>query len=443
MSEPCPDCGLPVLVLDGRQVRLPGSCRCEPVPSADEPGGVPEAADPEAAAVLEVAALGADDDEGWPPPEDEPPGDDAAGPGGLADHPGLAAIAAKYTPVDWGTAWKNQPEEVQWLIEPILEAGTVNVLFAKVDTGKSLLALELSLRLVRDGHTVVYVDEENRVTDVVDRLKAFGAEPGELDRLLFFSYAALPSLDTVTGGVHLLAVAVAAGASLVILDTTTRMVQGRENDSDTFLALYRCSLVPLKSRGITVLRLDHPGKDEARGQRGSSAKDGDCDTIWRLTEVVKNLKYRLRREKNRSGHAPDSGDLAVERRYDPVRHPWAVPDRSAEKEAVGQLCGQLDRLKVPPSAGRDRCRAALNEAGIPISNDLLAEVVRQRRFAPDSSRTAGQSGPVSDQLSAVPPHTECGGDGQVAHPSADSPGGWPPGSLGDQAQQPPTEGTAS
>ena len=212
MSEPCPDCGLPVLVLDGRQVRLPGSCRCEPVPSADEPGGVPEAADPEAAAVLEVAALGADDDEGWPPPEDEPPGDDAAGPGGLADHPGLAAIAAKYTPVDWGTAWKNQPEEVQWLIEPILEAGTVNVLFAKVDTGKSLLALELSLRLVRDGHTVVYVDEENRVTDVVDRLKAFGAEPGELDRLLFFSYAALPSLDTVTGGVHLLALAVAAGA---------------------------------------------------------------------------------------------------------------------------------------------------------------------------------------------------------------------------------------
>jgi hypothetical protein len=80
---------------------------------------------------------------------------------------------------------------------------------------------------------------------------------------------------------------VTASASLVVLDTTTRMVQGRENDSDTFLQLYRCSLVPLKSRGITVLRLDHPGKDESRGQRGSSAKDGDCDTIWRLTEVVR------------------------------------------------------------------------------------------------------------------------------------------------------------
>ena len=353
----------------------------------------------------------------------------------LTDHPGLATIASKYTPVDWDTAWKNQPDDVQWLIEPIIEAGTVNALFAKADTGKSLIALELSLRLVREGHTVVYIDEENRVTDVVDRLKAFGAEPGELDRLRFYSYAALPSLDTVTGGVHLLALAAAASASLVVLDTTTRMIQGRENDSDTFLQLYRCSLMPLKSRGITVLRLDHPGKDEARGQRGSSAKDGDCDTIWKLTEVAKGRKYKLHREKNRTAHAPDSGDLEITRQFAPIRHVWSVPDRSRQKEAVGQLCGQLDRLKVPPSAGRDRCRAALNEAGIPISNDLLAEVVRQRRFAPDSSRTAGQPALVSDHLSSVPPHTECGGDGQVAHPSEDS------GQAGES--QPPEEGPPS
>jgi hypothetical protein len=412
VSEPCPRCGRPMFV------RVGGVCgRC-----ADE--------DP-VAAVLGVTRQ---DPDGLPPPPAEPPADD------LADHPGWVTIASRYVPVDWPRAWKDQPDDVQWLIEPVLEAGTVNALFAKVDTGKSLIALEWSLRLVREGRTVVYVDEENRISDVVDRLKAFGAEPGELARLLLYSFAELPPLDTMSGGIHLLAIAATASAGLVVLDTTTRMVQGRENDSDTFLALYRCSLVPLKSRGITVLRLDHPGKNEERGQRGSSAKDGDCDTIWRLTEVTKGLKYRLHREKNRSGHAPDSGVVEVDRRYDPVRHVWAVPDRSREIEAVGQLCGQLDRLGIPPSAGRDKCRTALNEAGIPISNDLLGRVIRQRRFAPDSSRTAGQPDPVSDQLSAVPPHTKWVGDGQVAHPSPDGSGGWPPGSIGEQADQEPTEG---
>jgi AAA domain len=314
--------------------------------------------------------------------------DNLAGDG--TDEATLAKIAARYAPVDWETAWKGRPEGVEWLIPPILEAGTVNVLFAKPGVGKSLLALQMALMLVRDGRTVVYIDDENRVSDVVERLQAYGASPGELPRLLLYSFAGLPPLDTIAGGVHLHALAATAGASLVTLDTTTRMVQGRENDADTFLQLYRCSLVPLKADGITVLRLDHPGKDETRGQRGSAAKDGDADTIWRLTEITQGRSYRLHREKNRTGHSPDTEDLTVERRYAPLRHVWAVPDRSLEIEACGQVCGQLDRLGVPRSAGRDRCRTALNNAGIAVSNDLLSKVVRQRRYAPDSSRTAGQ-----------------------------------------------------
>jgi hypothetical protein len=371
-----------------------------------------------------------------PLPQTEPPGSDQA------VRAGPAVTAGRYLPVDWRKAWENQMDDVDWLIDPFIEAGTVNALFAKTEVGKSLLALQWSLELVRGERTVVYVDEENRVRDVVERLKAMGAKPGELDRLVFYSYAGLPPLDTPVGGMHLLTLVDAAGASLVVLDTTTRMIQGRENDSDTFLQLYRCSLVPLKQRGIATLRLDHPGKNEALGQRGSSAKDGDCDTIWRLTEVTRGQRYRLRREKNRSGHAPDSGDLEITRRFAPLRHVWACPDRDREIEAVGQLCGQLLRLGVPLSAGRDRCRAALNEAGTAISNALLSDVVRQRRFAPDSSADSRTADPVSDHLSPPPPHTKWVEEGQVAHPSADGPGEWPPGSIGEQAsQQPPTEGT--
>jgi hypothetical protein len=279
--------------------------------------------------------------------------------------------------VDWEKAWKDQPDEVRWLIEPVLEAGTINVLFAKVEAGKSLLALEWAQELARDGHTVMYVDEENRLTDVVDRLKAFGARPEVLASLRFYSFAGLPSLDTPQGGRHLLALAETAGADLVVLDTTTRMVQGGENDADTFLQLYRCSLVPLRRLGITVLRLDHPGKDESRGQRGSSAKDGDCDTIWRLTVVTEGKRYRLERTKNRPAHAPEAAVIEVERCYEPLRHELGgMPDR------VAGTVAQLDYLGIPSSEGRDRCRAALQKAGITVRNDVLSQAIRIRKARP-------------------------------------------------------------
>lgn len=307
--------------------------------------------------------------------------------GGTSDDDRLSAIAARYAPVDWHAAWKTQPDEVKWLIEPFLEVGTVNALFGKPGAGKSLVTLECALRLVRAGHVVVYVDDENRVVDLVERLQAFGATPEELDRLRCYNFAGLPALDTPAGGLHLLALAVTASASLVVLDTTSRLVQGHENDSDTFLQLYRCSLVPLKKRGITVLRLDHPGKDETRGQRGSSAKEGDVDTIWRLTKETETT-FRLEREKSRSGHGENIVDLR--RRFVPLRHEWTARGEAPETKIIGQL----EALGVPPGTGRPAARKALDAAGIKVSNAQLEAAIRLRKNCPGQS--AGSSGNRAD-----------------------------------------------
>jgi len=321
-------------------------------------------------------------------------------PGSLAapadlDAARLAKIAERYAPVDWRAAWKGQPEAVEWLIEPLLEAGTVNTLFGKPGAGKSLITLELALQLVRSGHVIVYVDDENRITDLVERLQAFGAEPAELDRLVLYSFAGLPPLDTAEGGFHLLALATAAGASLVVLDTTSRMVHGKENDSDTFLQLYRCSLVPLKRRGITVLRLDHPGKDESRGQRGSSAKEGDVDTIWRLVQTAP-AAFRLEREKSRSGHGEPA--ITLHRRFGPLRHERDV--RSDSPEA--RIAGQLDSLGVPIGAGRPAARKALETAGTKVSNAQLEAALRLRKNGQSGSGQNKQT-PSEDQLPAAWP----------------------------------------
>lgn len=61
----------------------------------------------------------------------------------------LAEVAARYVPVDWETAWKGQPDKVEWIREPLLERGTVNALFAEAGTGKSLLTLEICLGAVQ------------------------------------------------------------------------------------------------------------------------------------------------------------------------------------------------------------------------------------------------------------------------------------------------------
>lgn len=320
----------------------------------------------------------------------------------------LAEIAGRYTPVDWRQAWEGQPEDIDWLYGEFLERGTLSALFAKPGTGKSLIALELAVAIVRSGGTVVYIDHENRVADLVDRLQAFGCDYAELTpRLALYSFADLPPLDSAIGGTHLLALAVANGADLVILDTTTRLVAGRENDSDTFLQLYRCSLVPLKSRGITALRLDHPGKDAEKGQRGSSAKDGDVDCIWRLSAVTDGIEYRLEREKLRGAPMGRPGMFTLRRRYEPLRHEWDEIDETTcpPNDLQIKIIGQLDAQNVPLTAGRDVVRKILAGHGIKAGNAQVSAAIKLRRANPgivrdslDSANAERTAIPDDDQL---------------------------------------------
>jgi RecA-family ATPase len=283
----------------------------------------------------------------------------------------ISEITGRFESVNWYDAWKNQPAAIDWLYEPIIERGTVNALFGLPGLGKSLLALDIALTLVRDGHSVVYIDEENRIIDLVERLQDMGATPDELDNLVLYSFQSLPSLDTPEGGWALLALVMAAEADLVVLDTTTRMVDGRENDSDTFLKLHKNSLARLKNRKVSVLRLDHPGKNAAQGQRGSSAKDGDVDTIWKLTTSASGFTLELTRTKSRSGHG-EVDKLAVTRHKKPLWHELGTADSS-------KILKQLDLSGVPRTAGRPACRAALDAAGVSVSNVVLSRIIKDRK----------------------------------------------------------------
>lgn len=293
-------------------------------------------------------------------------------------------VPTLYPALDWPAVWAATPDDVDWLVEPILERGRLYALFSLPGIGKSLLTLELAAALAtgrpvlgnpaRKPVSVLYVDLENDPSDLVERLSAFGYQPEQLGNLHYLSFPSLPALDSPNGGRHLLAAVEHHEAEFVVIDTVSRVIAGGENDNDTFHQLYRCALAPLKARRVTTVRLDHSGKDSERGQRGASAKDSDVDVTWKL-EQLSAVAYRLSRGKHRNNHSPESVD--IERCFSPLRH--EVTRETGVDPAVSALIAELDRLDVPASYGRDKCRKELTKHGTTASNVNLTAAVRFRR----------------------------------------------------------------
>ena len=262
---------------------------------------------------------------------------------------------------------------------PLLERGTANVIYSDAGVGKSLVALEAAAGIAQTEH-VIYVDSENRRRDHRDRLASMGYVPAKLRKLHMVSYPELPPLDSAAGGRFLLREARDVNASLVVIDTTMRFVAGRENDADTFNAFYNCTMKALKGAGICSLRLDHEGKDGTRGQRGSSAKRGDVDSVWRLTH--KGANRWLENEKDRSRHYPDK--IRLELTFSPFAHDYhwdhsyLEPAPAVSNESAG-LIAELDRLGIPPEWGRERVTRALHDKGLTFRNNDLAEALRVRK----------------------------------------------------------------
>jgi hypothetical protein len=206
----------------------------------------------------------------------------------------LAEIAERFAGarIDWAALWTEEDLEPEWLVEPLLERGRQIAVYSDPKAGKSLLMHELVPALAlgravvsnpaRDPITVVYIDEENTKKDLRERLWKQGYEGATFDRLAYYTFPNLAFLDTEEGARQIYALAKVNGADLVVLDTLSRMTEGLENDNDTFNAFYKYTGVRLKADGIALARLDHTGKDRAKGMRGAASKATDVDEVWEL-----------------------------------------------------------------------------------------------------------------------------------------------------------------
>jgi hypothetical protein len=312
-----------------------------------------------------------------------------------------AKIDEMFPDVDWHTSWDGAKGEV-WIVYPMLSEGRLITIYSEPKMGKSLLMLELAAGIAAGvevlGFTpdrprkVLYVDFENTIDgDVVPRLKDMGWTPDGLQNLHYQSFPSLAALDSERGGEQLLQIALSKGCEVVIIDTVSRAVDGGENDNDTWLNFYRKTGLKLKSAGLTTARLDHTGKNTTAGPRGGSAKLGDVDATWHLTEVEADTRYRLWCDGSRMVIADK--EVIIRRDTSPLRHvveaggldPFDGPVRPPQGRPKGSPNMDLMRATVREFGPVGCIRAtAVMKSGIPKSSayDVWAALVNTREIIP-------------------------------------------------------------
>jgi hypothetical protein len=306
--------------------------------------------------------------------------------------------------VDWDPFFATDFGAVELLLGKLLAPGQQITIVGDGKAGKSLFVQEWLWRMAsgrdflgdraRTPIPLLYVDAENGHQDIQERFLSFGAGPGRMGLMTYASFPPVRPLDTAGGGADLLAMVREAEAQLVCLDTVSRFISGPENDADTWLNLYRHTLLPLKRAGIASVRLDHMGKDGERGARGSSAKTQDVDHVWEL-RAQGGGNLLLKRTHTRTGIGPDQFAIVRQARRDGerylpggTRHVLTAWDTEPGNPGTGlaaipgtveHIIATLDQAGTPNDAGNRVARETLAKLGVPGGSNKIAEAVRRRK----------------------------------------------------------------
>jgi hypothetical protein len=325
--------------------------------------------------------------------------------------------------LNWDQFFTTDFGAIQLLPGKLMGPGQQITLVGDGKAGKSLFCQEWMWRMAtgqevlgdrpQEPVRILYLDAENGQEQVQERFLSFGAGPRAMGQLRYASFPPVRPLDTAGGGVDLMAMVKATGAELVVIDTVSRFISGPENDADTWLNLYRHTLLPLKRDRIGSVRLDHFGKDKERGGRGSSAKTQDVDHVWELSSQGGGV-LALKRTHTRTGIGPDSFTLLRQAHRDGdnwalggTRHvlmtydtePGTDPGLAAVPGTVEHIVAALDRAGVPNDTGNRVVREQLAKLQVPGGNDKIAEAVRRRKARTEKSGfdvSGNRSGDRSD-----------------------------------------------
>lgn len=122
----------------------------------------------------------------------------------------LAAKAAALTPAN--------------KLFPQFQPGDLVLVGARPGQGKTLMSLELAVEAMKSGHRAAFFSLEYTEKDVLDRLRAIGAEPAEFDK--FFE---VDCSDAISADYIVKQMAAARRGTVVVIDYLQLLDQRREN----------------------------------------------------------------------------------------------------------------------------------------------------------------------------------------------------------------------
>lgn len=283
--------------------------------------------------------------------------------------------------LDWSTFWDTDQDESEWLCPDVLAKGRSTAIYSKHGVGKSLFLLYIAAEMATgpEAIMVVYCDYEMTLADVRERLADMGYGPEtDLSRLRYYLLPTLPPLDTANGAEEFMRFVDAEQAKFpdhhlfVAFDTISRAVAGPEDDADTYRDFYNHTGIKLKSRGATVVRNDHAGKDPTREQRGSSSKGDDVDVVWLLERVGSSVV--LTSKKRRMPWVP--ARVVFEMTEEPLAYRRAAHDYPPRTAEIANL---LNRLEVPLDASGEKALAALRAVEKGCTKGLVLVALQWRR----------------------------------------------------------------
>ncbi|MDP9477886.1 MAG: AAA family ATPase [Actinomycetota bacterium] len=200
-----------------------------------------------------------------------------------------------------------EPPEV--LVPEVILAGKVHSIFSAGGTGKTFYAAYLARKVLEEGGTVLYFDQENGLRIMAERAECLGITPEMAKNFAHYPFPTMPLDFEVVALFEQLLDDLAP--DLVVFDSWVNLLAmcGLDENSSVDIATWtEAYSQKARHRGIAVLILDHTPK-EGNTARGSGRKLDYVDVMWELRnpqpfdrETVGRIDLHLR--KDREGFLP-------------------------------------------------------------------------------------------------------------------------------------------
>lgn len=171
----------------------------------------------------------------------------------------------------------------------MLYKGGVHGIAGPPDCGKTTIALDWAVGVMREGGVVAFLDEEGGPEVSTEKLAALGADVEMLERLLYLPF---PSKSwTENDSLDLQAMLRDAGATLLLIDSAAAILARAgldENSASDCTKFWSRVLTPIaKEIGCSVLIIDHDTKatEGSRYARGSGAKLAATEVQFKVERI--------------------------------------------------------------------------------------------------------------------------------------------------------------